>query len=159
MTIPTWVTTTAAVVAAAGAGSLATDPKSAWYRTLRKPSWQPPPAAFPAVWTPLYGLIAVAGARALDRSPDPASRRAFGRVFATDLGLNAAWTLLFFGAKRPKVALAEILALNVANVLLWRRAANTDRLAGAALAPYVAWCLFATALNSEIVRLNRRVSG
>ncbi|BCJ46955.1 sensory protein TspO [Actinoplanes ianthinogenes] len=154
MTIPTWVKTTAAVVAAAGAGSLATDPKSAWYRTLRKPSWQPPPAAFPAVWTPLYALIAVAGARALDRSPDAAGRRAFGWTYGVDLGLNAAWTLLFFGAKRPRLALAEILALNAANVVLWRQAGRIDRLAGAALAPYVAWCLFATALNTAIVRRN-----
>jgi benzodiazapine receptor len=154
MTIPTWVKTTAAVTAAAAAGSIATDPASPWYRTLRKPSWQPPPAAFPAVWTPLYALIAVAGTRALNNSRDEAERGAFARSYGINLGLNAAWTLLFFGAKRPKLALAEIVTLNVSNVLLWRRAARTDRLAGAALAPYVAWTLFATALNTAIVRRN-----
>ncbi|GAA2704612.1 TspO/MBR family protein [Actinoplanes palleronii] len=153
MTIPTWVKTTAAVVAAAGAGSLATDPSSAWYRSLRKPSWQPPPVAFPLVWTPLYALIAVAGTRALNRGSE-ADRAAFVRSYGVNLVLNAAWSGLFFRAERPKVALAGIAALNVSNVLLWRRAADTDRLAGAALAPYVAWTLFATALNAAIVRLN-----
>ncbi|WIM99328.1 TspO/MBR family protein [Actinoplanes oblitus] len=153
MTIPTWVKTAAAVTAAAGAGSLATDPKSAWYRTLRKPSWQPPPVAFPAVWTPLYALIALAGARTLDRAGE-ADRRAFARAYGVNLLLNAGWSALFFGAKRPKAALAEIVTLNVSNVLLLRRAARTDRLAGAALAPYVAWCLFATVLNAAIVRRN-----
>jgi tryptophan-rich sensory protein len=41
--------------AAAGAGFLGTKPDTAWYRSLDKPSWQPPPVAFPLVWTPLYG--------------------------------------------------------------------------------------------------------
>jgi benzodiazapine receptor len=156
MSVPTWVKTTAAVVAAAGAGSIATDPGSRWYRTLRKPSWQPPPVAFPAVWTPLYALIAVAGTRALNRG-DEAERRAFARSYAINLGLNAAWTALFFRARQPRAALAEIVVLNVSNVLLLRRAARTDRLAGAALAPYVAWTMFATALNAAIVRRNRQL--
>ncbi|MEV6344333.1 TspO/MBR family protein [Actinoplanes sp. NPDC051851] len=154
MRIPTWVTTSAAVVVAAGAGAVATDADSEWYRELRKPSWQPPSAAFPAVWTPLYGLIALAGARALNRGGAD-DRRAFARSYAINLALNAGWTLVFFGARRPRAALAEIVALNVSNVLLWRRAARTDPVAGAALAPYVAWTLFATALNATIVGLNR----
>ncbi|WP_436536405.1 TspO/MBR family protein [Actinoplanes sp. HUAS TT8] len=153
MTVPTWVKTSAAVVVAAGAGSIATEPGSRWYRALRKPPWQPPPAAFPAVWTPLYALIAVAGTRALNRG-DADDRRAFARSYAINLGLNAAWTAVFFRAKRPRAALAEIAVLNVSNLLLLRRAARTDRLAGAALAPYVAWTIFATALNAAIVRRN-----
>ena len=151
MRVPTWVKTGAAVTAAAAAGSIATSPSSAWYRTLRKPAWQPPPAAFPAVWTPLYVLIAFAGARALDRGSGPS----FARAYAVNLALNAGWTLVFFGARRPTAALAEIAALNVSNALLLRRAARADRVAAAALAPYAAWTLFATALNTEIVRLNR----
>ncbi|GAA2895563.1 tryptophan-rich sensory protein [Actinoplanes cyaneus] len=153
MTVPTWMKTSAAVAAAAGAGSIATDPGSRWYRTLRKPPWQPPPAAFPAVWTPLYALIAVAGTRALNRG-DAGERRAFARSYAINLGLNAAWTALFFRAKQPKLALAEIALLNVSNLLLLRQAAKVDRLAGAALAPYVAWTMFATALNAAIVKSN-----
>ncbi|WP_406076758.1 tryptophan-rich sensory protein [Micromonospora sp. NBC_00858] len=39
-------------------------------------------------------------------------------------------------------------------VLPCSRASRADRLAGAALAPYVAWTLFATVLNGAIVRLN-----
>ncbi|MFF5073705.1 tryptophan-rich sensory protein [Micromonospora olivasterospora] len=34
------------------------------------------------------------------------------------------------------------------------RAAKADRLAAAALAPYAAWTLFATALNAAVVVLN-----
>ncbi|GLW34871.1 TspO/MBR family protein [Actinoplanes regularis] len=158
MTVPTWVKASAAVVAAAGAGSIATDPSSRWYRALRKPGWQPPAAAFPAVWTPLYALIAVAGTRALNHG-DESQRRAFRRAYGINLVLNAAWTALFFRARRPRAALAEIAALNVSNLVLLRRAAEADRLAGAALAPYVAWTLFAAALNAAIVNLNPGADG
>ena len=151
---PTWIKTTGAVAAAAAAGSWATDPSSAWYSTLRKPSWQPPPAAFPLVWTPLYALLAVAGTRALDSTTGP-DRAALRRAYGLNLLLNAGWTVLFFRARSPEIALAEIGALNVSNLLLLRRAAAADRLAGAALAPYVAWTVFATCLNAAIVKLNR----
>lgn len=153
MRVPTWVGTAAAVTVAAAAGTAATDPSTRWYRGLRKPRWQPPSAAFPAVWTPLYVLIAVAGARVLDRS-DPAARTSFMRAYGLNLALNAGWTVVFFRAEKPALALAEIGVLNVSNVALLRRAARVDGLAAAALTPYVAWTVFATALNAAIVRLN-----
>ncbi|GAA1736122.1 TspO/MBR family protein [Luedemannella helvata] len=156
MRLPTLVKTAAAVTATAAVGAVITSSStsSGWYRRLRKPSWQPPSAAFPLVWTPLYALIAVAGARALDRA-EGAERTAFTRDYALNLALNAGWTALFFGARRPAAALAEITALNASNILLVRRAGRTDRLAGAALVPYAGWTLFATALNGAIVGLNR----
>ncbi|MGC4899186.1 TspO/MBR family protein [Micromonospora echinospora] len=152
MRVPTLVKTAAAVTATAAATSTGTSTR--WYRRLRKPAWQPPSAAFPLVWTPLYGLIALAGARTLDRSEGP-ERAAFARGYALNLALNAGWSALFFGARKPGAALAGIAALNASNLVLLRRAARTDRPAGAALAPYVAWTLFATALNGAIVGLNR----
>jgi tryptophan-rich sensory protein len=154
MGIPTLVKTAAGVAAAAAAGSATTRPGSAWYRSLEKPKWQPPPAAFPVVWTALYALIAVAAARTLNRLP-PADRRGFWRTYAINLGLNAGWTGIFFGARRPGLALAEIVALNSSNLALLRRAWRTDRLAGAALLPYVAWTGFATVLNGSIAARNR----
>lgn len=142
-----------AVTAAAAAGSAAADPASPWYRGLRKPSWQPPPAAFPLVWTPLYASIAAAGARALGRASGRDRVALLGSLLA-DLALNAAWSAVFFRAHRPRAALAEIAWLDAANAVLISRAWRADRAAGALLVPYAAWCLFATALNAEIARLN-----
>ena len=51
--------------ATAVSGSIATDPKSAWYTALDKPAWQPPGAVFPIVWTALYASIGVASVAAL----------------------------------------------------------------------------------------------
>ncbi len=153
MRMPTSLGATLAVGATAVAGSIATAPGSRWYRTLDKPRWQPPPAAFPLVWTPLYGLIALAGARALNRTTGD-ERTRFARTYGTNLALNAGWTALFFRARSPRLALAEIAALNAANVTLVGRAWRADPVAGAALLPYVVWTGFATALNAAIAARN-----
>jgi translocator protein len=151
-----WVKETAAVAGcvtvAAAAGSVAADPGSAWYRSLRKPRWQPPAAAYALVWTPLYVAIAYAGARVLSRAGHGRGR--FARSLVLNLALNGAWTPLFFRARRPRIALADIACLDVANVALIRRAWQADRVAAALLVPYAAWTAFATVLNAEIVRLN-----
>lgn len=153
MRVPTLVKTALATGGTATVGAIATKPASTWYQSLDKPAWQPPPSAFPAVWTPLYALIAFAGARALDRT-DGTERARFRRAYAANLVLNAAWTALFFRARSPRTALVEILVLNAANLGLLRRAWRADRLAGTALLPYVAWTLFATALNTSIASRN-----
>ncbi|GIH95813.1 TspO/MBR family protein [Planobispora siamensis] len=142
-----------AVTATAVTGGVGTTAASRWYQRLRKPSWQPPSQAFGLVWTPLYGLIALGSARVLDRR-EGTERQAFAAQLATNLVLNAGWTLIFFRARSPRLALAEIAALNASNAALIRQAWKTDRTAGATLLPYGAWTLFATALNTAIVRLN-----
>ena len=71
----TTIVTVGAVAATAAIGGVAADPGSAWYRSLRKPRWQPPPPAYALVWTPLYVTIAYAAARALTRAQSRDRRR------------------------------------------------------------------------------------
>jgi benzodiazapine receptor len=149
----TTIAAVGAVAATAVIGGAAADPGSAWYRSLRKPRWQLPPPAYALVWTPLYVTIAYAGARALTRAPSRDRSQLAGGLLL-DLALNAAWTPLFFRARRPRAALAEIACLNIANVLLIRQTWRADRTAAVILLPYAGWTAFATALNAEIVRLN-----
>ena len=150
--------TSAAVAAAAAVGGAGTDTRSAWYRQLDKPSWQPPGPAFGIAWTILYVLLAGAGARALDRakeSPDPTQQRGYLRLYAGNLVLNAGWTWSFFRAKRPPLAVAEVVLLLASRLELTRRTYRLDRAAGTALLPYTGWTIFATALSAEIARRNR----
>ena len=49
----------------------------------------------------------------------------------------------------------QVRVLNGLNLVLLREAARRDRVAAAALAPYVVWTGFATALNASIWRRNR----
>jgi benzodiazapine receptor len=148
----THVLTSTMTAAAAAVGSLGTKPDSRWYRSLAKPAWQPPGVAFPLVWTPLYGLIAWGTGRA---AAVPEGRGAMLALTGADLAVNAGWCWAFFDRESPRAGLATIALLNGLNVLLVREAARRDRVAAAALAPYVAWTGFATALNLSIWRRNR----
>lgn len=134
------------------AGLSTVDGVRTWYRTIPKPSWTPPDAVFGPVWTTLYVAMGVAAWRVWRRGPSPRVSRALG-LFALQLALNAAWSPIFFGLHRPGLALGVIGALDVAlaatSVASWR----VDRVGALLLAPYLAWCLFATALNAAIARL------
>ena len=128
----------AGAVATAVVGGLGTDPGSAWYRSLAKPPWQPPPLAFPLVWTPLYVLIGYGTGQMLETEPDPARRRRLAALVAADLAANAGWCWLFFKGRSPAGGLAGIVVLDALNVELLRQAARRDPKAAAALAPYLA---------------------
>jgi len=150
---PRLVSTSAAVAATAAIGGLGTDVTSRWYHDLDKPAWQPPGTVFGPAWTTLYALMALASARTLDRL-EPGERPAFATAFGANLVLNAGWNWLFFKARRPRWALAEILLLEASTLDLTRRAAKADRPAAAMLVPYAGWVAFATALNASIARRN-----
>lgn len=150
---PTIVRTALAVTATAAAGGLATRPDSAWYRSLDKPAWQPPPRTFGLVWTPLYAVLATVSARTLDRLP-PQERRTYRRALVANLALNAAWSWLFFRVRRPWLAAAGSAVLTGSAADLVRRTARSEPRAAAALAPYPLWCAFATALTVAIARRN-----
>lgn len=148
--------TSALTAAAAGIGYLGTTPDSAWYRSIDKPAWEPPAVAFPLVWTPLYGAIAWGTGRALARAGEsPDGGRRLLALTAADLAANAGWCWAFFRGRSPAGGLAVIVGLDALNLALVREAARHDRPAAAALAPYVAWTGFATALNASIWRRNR----
>ncbi len=166
MKLMTVVWTAAATAATAVAGGVATQPDSAWYRKLRKPEWQPPTIAFPVVWTALYADLAVSSAVALDSAAAddaPAGKReeqaAYRRALATNLVLNAGWSWLFWRSRRPWLAAAECAVLTASSADLVRRTYRLNRGAGIALAPYAAWCGFATALSTAIAQLNGRPTG
>jgi uncharacterized protein YbjT (DUF2867 family)/tryptophan-rich sensory protein len=150
--------TSAATVASAVAGSLATQPGSRWYRSLDLPDWQPPPVAFPVVWTALYADIAATSATALnayDKAGDTDGRNAYLKAFGTNLALNAAWSMLFWRVRKPWVAAAGAALLTASSADLARRAGSVSKGAGIALSPYAVWCGFATALSAAIARRNR----
>ena len=146
--------TAAAAATTAVVGGLGTDVDSPWYEALDKPAWQPPGWVFGPAWTTLYGLIAVAAARTLDRSA-PRDRGGYTIALGTNLVLNAGWSWLFFTAQRPRLALVEVVVLEASTVELLRRSARVDPVAGRLLAPYAAWVGFATALTGAIARRNR----
>lgn len=161
--------TSAQTVAASVAGSLATSSgvESHWYRHLRTPSFQPSPGAFPTVWTLLYTDIAVVSARVLgtyqDGQVNPLAgaresaergERGYRRALALNLLLNAGWSWTFFVRRDTALATLTAAALTASSADLARRAGRARRAYGVALAPYAAWCGFATVLSGRIHQLN-----
>jgi tryptophan-rich sensory protein len=144
-----------AVATVAVVGGLITRRNLGWHRRLRKPSWNPPQSAFPAVWTGLYALM-VASAYRVWRQPDSPERTRALRLWAAQLAANGAWTPLFFGAHKPKWALADSALLLAGIAAYATTASRVDKPAAWLMAPYGAWTTFATALNGEIVRRNPR---
>lgn len=139
-------------VSAIGAAATATSVGN-WYRTLVKPAFNPPDWVFAPVWTTLFVMMAVAGWRVWRRDGLRRARVAMV-LFALQLALNLAWSVLFFGMRSIGAALIEMLVLLLAilatTVAFWRR----DRVAGMLFVPYAGWVGFAAILNAAIWRLN-----
>lgn len=131
---------------------------TSWYDALAKPPFQPPRRVFGPTWTVLYVGIAMSGVRVWRARRSPARTRALV-LWGTQLALNAAWSALFFGAKKPTYALVEIGALLGAIALYASYARKLDKIAAWLVVPYLAWTSFATVLNQEIVRRNPAVVG
>ena len=121
-----------------------------WYQSLAKPSFNPPNWVFAPVWSLLYVIIGVVGARTwLTLRHSMAMRLWFAQLV-----FNFAWSPVFFGLKDPVSAMIVILGLLVCVAgfiaVSWRQ----DRTTALLFLPYLAWVAFATALNTAIIALN-----
>jgi translocator protein len=149
----------AASALAAGIGSAVMRPKAfGWYRALKKPSFTPPDQVFGVVWPALYTMSSASAARVWQRRQAPRAKTALG-LWGAQLGFNAAWTPLFFGARRPKAAFADLLATAGALAGYTAAARRVDRKAAWLMAPYLGWLAFAGLINATIIRQNRGVRG
>jgi len=138
-------------------GSFLTLPaiRSGWYAGLVKPSFNPPAWLFGPVWTALYFTMAVAAWMVWRRDSGEVRVKPALLLFFTQLVFNVLWSALFFGMRRPGLALVEIVLLwlmILATVLVFYRISKP---ASWLLFPYLGWVLFAAVLNVAIWWLNR----
>ena len=149
--------TTALTVATAVSGSIATDPQSDWYAALDLPAWQPPGWLFPVVWTGLYTSLAVTSAKVLHELDAESGREhadAYRVALVGNMVLNQAWSWAFFKAHKLPLSTVVAASLAASSIDLARRAGRSGPGRAAALAPYAAWCSFATVLTETIRRRN-----
>jgi tryptophan-rich sensory protein len=125
-----------------------------WYPALAKPWFTPPPWLFGPVWTALYVAMGVALFLVWRGGLTSPECRVAVAVFAVQLALNVAWSPVFFGLRAPGAGLLVILVLDVAVVATIVAFRRVSKAAAWLLVPYLAWVLFASALNFEIWRLN-----
>ena len=137
-----------ACMAAGLTGSLF--PPGKWYSELNKPVWTPPNWVFPVAWPILYLLMSYSGAT-LANLESAGSALA---LWALQISLNTLWTPVFFGLKNLKLGLIIILLLLVSvaicTYVFWLYA----WIAGLLFFPYLAWVVFAAALNAAVFKLN-----
>ena len=137
-----------ACMAAGLTGSLF--PPGKWYSELNKPVWTPPNWVFPIAWPILYLLMSYSGAT-LANLESAGSALA---LWALQISLNTLWTPVFFGLKNLKLGLIIIFLLLVSvaicTYVFWLYA----WISGLLFLPYLAWVVFAAALNAAVFKLN-----
>ncbi|KAI0117187.1 TspO/MBR-related protein [Daldinia grandis] len=127
----------------------------ATYAAMKQPPLRPPPQVFGPVWTVLYGLMGYAAHRVVIRHPSPfASTDEVRALYSAQLGLNLLWMPLFFGLRKPVLALADIVSLVGLNGYLTYLYFSVDSTAGWCQLPYMAWLGFATYLTAGVGYLN-----
>ena len=126
---------------------------SAWFAGLAKPGINPPSYLFGIVWPILYVMMGLALTLIVTARGAP-GRGAAIAAFVVQLALNLAWSPLFFGAHQVSAALWLLFGIDLAViatiVLFWKVRPPAAWL----LVPYLAWVLFATALNWQFDALN-----
>lgn len=125
-----------------------------WYTTLNKPFFTPPSAVFAPVWSVLYFLMAVAVYRVWRKREDGIRDNLALLFFGLQLGLNVAWSAVFFGLRSIGGGLFVILILWGSIALTLWRFRTISRFAAMCLLPYWLWVSFAVILNYTIWRLN-----
>jgi benzodiazapine receptor len=145
-----------AVVARLG-NSATSSPPSPWYRALSKPKDQPASWVSRPVWSTLYGLMALSAFRILRHRPSPRRDRAL-KLWWLQLALNGAWSPLFFGARKPRLALADLVAMTAALGSYTWLAHKVDRPAAWMMTPYLGWLGYAGYLNAAGIRQSPRLA-
>jgi tryptophan-rich sensory protein len=128
-----------------------------WYDGIAKPSWTPPDYVFAPAWTLLYIMIAVSGWLAWRAAGFSGAPGAFV-FYAIQLVANALWSAIFFGMKRPGLAIVDVAIMWVAILATILAFFHVSEWAAYLLIPYLLWVTFASALNIAIWRLNSGVA-
>lgn len=121
-----------------------------WYQGLNKASFNPPNSVFAPVWTVLYVLIAIAGARTWIMGGFSTRFQ----IWLAQMGLNFLWSPVFFSLQSPVLALIVVVAMWLAIAAFMKCSKSRDPISFWLFVPYIAWVSFATALTASVVYLN-----
>lgn len=143
------------LAAAAIGGAVTARPVQTWYRTIRKPTWNPPDWLFGPVWTILYILMGISLWRVWRIGWDLGAVRTAVLLFLAQLVLNVLWSVIFFGQRQLGWGVLELILLWACLLATMIAFFGLQPLAGWLLVPYLAWVTFAGFLNFTVWRLNR----
>jgi translocator protein len=142
----------AAVGVTAYLGSAFTDAQGAWYKSLAKPAFTPPPEAFPIAWGIIYVCLAVSAVLVCNMSYRIRELTLY--VYGTSCALNVLWTYVFFQNRDPTAALVVLILLLGSVAAMMILSAKINKAAAYLLLPYLLWGTFALVLNYSIIMMN-----
>ena len=122
------------------------------YGSLKQPSFAPPGAVFPVVWTILYALMGISFGILKSNS---LNTKEVESIYYLQLFVNALWSIFFFVFKWRLFSFIWIILLVVLIIIMIKRFYEQDKLAGLLQLPYLIWVIFASFLNLSVYLLNR----
>ena len=125
-----------------------------WYRTISKPSFNPPNGIFGPVWTSLYIMIGISAYLVWQKRARIEQFPRTVAIYLIQLVLNLMWSFIFFYAHELGMALIEIIMLLIVIIINARVFYKIDKTAGLLFIPYILWVSFATVLTYSIFSLN-----
>lgn len=136
-----------------GVSALLTNSSMGLYKTVNTPSFAPPGYLFPIVWTILYILMGISSYLVYDSGSEYTKDAII--IYAIQLALNFAWSLIFFNLRAFLLAFAWIIVLWVAILLMILQFRKISKVAAYLQIPYLLWVTFAGVLTFSIYLLNR----
>ncbi len=125
-----------------------------WYNALAKSVLTPSGWVFGVAWTILYILLGIALFLVIITKKNRVNKSGAYWLFVGQMVLNALWSIVFFGAHMPALALLVLIFLIVESIYMARAFHRIESAAGYLVWPYIAWMCFATYLNATIMFLN-----
>jgi translocator protein len=125
-----------------------------WFVSLNKPSFNPPNWIFAPVWTILYVMMGIAAGLVWAKGFHHLWVKTALYHFGFQLLLNASWSIVFFGLKKPFWGLLVIISLLILLVLTIKWFKVVNKTAALLLIPYFLWICFSTILNYKIWEMN-----
>lgn len=125
-----------------------------WYAMLAKPALNPPNWVFGPIWIVLYILMGLAAFLVWRQGLKSRDVKMALGIFIFQLGLNAFWPVIFFGAHNPGIAFMEIISLWCAILAMVLAFREISRPAFYLLLPYLLWVTFAGYLNYSIWQMS-----
>lgn len=145
-------------LAVGGVASYFTSDAMVQFGAFRQPPLSPPAWLFPVAWTALYLLMGAASYLLYTFAPatnkQANMRRVALAIYAVQLAINFAWSLVFFGAKAHWMAFGMLMTMWALIIALVVISLRLNKAAGFMLVPYLAWTTFAAYLNLMIGILN-----
>jgi translocator protein len=142
--------------AAGGIGSLFTFKAiPTWYAGLKKPPCTPPNWVFGPAWTTLYILMGISVFLVWQKGLSTNGALLAFTLFWIQLGLNALWSVIFFGMKSKVGGVVTIIFLWFLILATIITSFRISGWAGSLLIPYLVWVTIASYLNVGVWLLNK----